>query len=423
MKYSLADGLWFQRLGAMALAILFCASPASADYPIQAGDVVEVSIGGLLDFHHKAVVQQDGTVNFPQLGTIFIGGSLASELRTKIQAALVAKTIRQRSPDGRTLPIAIEPDDIAASIVEYRPVYVMGDVAKPGQYSFNPAMTTRQAIAMAGGYDLLHMGSKNSYLLATDVQAEIDSAMVQLAGFSLRETRIKAELADVETIDEPRTTDVQIPAATFSALVRTEKELFKTHQAEYLAQRESMLRSIKQNEEVIESLTEQLKQESAGAVADAHDLEDLRGLQAKGYASKARVSETRHSASMGLNRTLQMNIQLDSAKTRKEEYQKKIAELEGQRKSKLLEDLKEGTIKQIELRSKLNSLRNKLRAVSTTNAQTIRGTAQSPKIVVVRKRVKGRERLSVDEDFELNPADVVEVTISADDASREVAGE
>src|SRR5271166_4555202 len=83
MKCSLGCSLFFQRFGAVALAILFCASPAAADYPIQAGDVVEVSIGGLVDFHQRAVVQQDGTVNFPQLGTISVDGSLASQLRTR----------------------------------------------------------------------------------------------------------------------------------------------------------------------------------------------------------------------------------------------------------------------------------------------------------------------------------------------------
>ena len=136
---------------------------------------------------------------------------------------------------------------MAASIVEYRPVYVMGDVSKPGQYAFNPAMTTRQAVAMAGGYDMLHIGSKNSFLLASDVQSEISAVMVQLAGVALREARVRAELSNLENMDVPRTPDVQVPATTLSALVRTENELFKTHRAEYMAEKESLERSIKQS--------------------------------------------------------------------------------------------------------------------------------------------------------------------------------
>ena len=412
----------FSSIAAIVL-VSFCASPASADYPIQAGEVVEVSIGGLVDFHHRAVVQQDGTVNLPQLGTISIGGSLASELNGRIRAALTGKTIRQRSGDGRPLPIAIEPDDVAASIVEYRPVYVMGDVAKPGQYAFNPAMTTRQAVAMAGGYDMLHVGSKNSFLLASEVQSDISAVMVQLAGVELRGARVRTELADLETMDVPRTADVQVPAATLTALVRTENELFKIHRAEFIEEKNSIERSIKQTVEFIEELKKRLTQESASATADAAELEDLRGLHAKGYASKRVISEIWHSAYTSLNTTLSINQQLDYAGTRKEEYQNKLARLESQRKSKLLDEQKDGAIKQIELRSKLNSLREKLRAISTTHSQTLHNTLQTPKIVAIRKGTRGRERLSVDEDFELHPADVIEVTIGADDANQEVAGE
>ena len=229
-------------------------------------------------------------------------------------------------------------------------------------------------------------------------------------------------MSNLENMGDPRAPDVQVPATTFSALVRTEQELFKTHRVEYSAEKEFLDRSIKQSIQVVEDLNKQLKQEAASAAFDERDLEDLRGLQGKGYASKGRVSETRHSASMGLNRRLQLYTQLDAARTRNEESQKQLAQLEIQRKIKLLDALKDCTIKQVELRSKLNGQRDKLKAIST-HAQSARSTYQSPKIVVIRKAHKGRERLSVDEDFELHPADVVEVTIGADDANGEVAGE
>jgi hypothetical protein len=270
---------------------------------------------------------------------------------------------------------------------------------------------------------MLHVGSKNSFLLASEVQSDISAVMAQLAGVELRGARVRAELANLEMMDVPRTADVQVPAATLTALVRTENELFKTHRAEFMEEKKSIERSIKQVVEVIEELNKRLKQENASAIADASDLEDLRGLHAKGYASKRVISETRHSAYTSLSQTLQINIQLDAAGTRKEEYQIKLARLESQRKIKLLDEQKDGAIKQIELRSKLNSLREKLRAISTTHSQPAHNSFQPPKIVAIRKGPKGRERLSVDEDFELHPADVIEVTIGADGANQEVAGE
>ena len=63
--------LYRPRLGcrpliALALAPLFYASSAWADYPVQAGDVVEVSIGGMIEVHQRSAVQLDGTVTFPR---------------------------------------------------------------------------------------------------------------------------------------------------------------------------------------------------------------------------------------------------------------------------------------------------------------------------------------------------------------------
>ena len=188
------------------------------------------------------------------------------------------------------ISFTIAPDDVAATVVEYRPVYVMGDVSKPGQYPFQAAMTARQAVAVSGGYDLLHMGNQKAWLEASDLQSEYNSVMVHLAGLALRETRVKSELANLETMDQTLPPDIQVPAATLSALVHAENELFKTRRAEFEFEKGFFERSLKQTAEVMEGLNEQFKQEGHGAVADARELEDLMSLQKKGYASNTRVT-------------------------------------------------------------------------------------------------------------------------------------
>jgi polysaccharide export outer membrane protein len=283
-------------------------------------------------------------------------------------------------------------------------------------------MTAQQAVALSGGYDLLHMGNQSASLEASDLKSEYDGVMVQLAGLALRETRVKAELAHSQTMDETLPPDIQVPGATLSALVHAEKELFDTRCAEFEFEKSFFERSLKQTEEVTAGLQEQMKQEGNGAVADESELEVLQNLQKKGYASNVRVTDSRHAVSLAAARKMQITMQLDQAQLRKEEFQKQLARLETQRKIALLTDLKDDSIKQIELRAKLRNVRDKLGAISMTRAPVARGNdAQSPKIVVVRKGQMGRERLSVDEDFELQPADVVKVTIGAYDPSREVA--
>ncbi len=57
--------------------------------------------------------------------------------------------------DGREIQHLILANEIVVTVVGYRAVYVSGHVVKPGEYPFRPGITVRQAIAIAGGYDLV----------------------------------------------------------------------------------------------------------------------------------------------------------------------------------------------------------------------------------------------------------------------------
>ncbi len=37
-------------------------------------------------------------------------------------------------------------------VIAYRPIFVLGEVSKPGQYPYQPGMTFLTAVAIAGGF-------------------------------------------------------------------------------------------------------------------------------------------------------------------------------------------------------------------------------------------------------------------------------
>jgi len=41
---------------------------------------------------------------------------------------------------------------ITVEIVTYRPIYILGEVTRPGRYPFEPGMTVLTAVAVAGGF-------------------------------------------------------------------------------------------------------------------------------------------------------------------------------------------------------------------------------------------------------------------------------
>jgi polysaccharide export outer membrane protein len=41
---------------------------------------------------------------------------------------------------------------VAVQVLAYRPIFVLGEVSKPGQYPYQPGMTMLTAVAAAGGF-------------------------------------------------------------------------------------------------------------------------------------------------------------------------------------------------------------------------------------------------------------------------------
>jgi polysaccharide export outer membrane protein len=60
---------------------------------------------------------------------------------------------------------------IAVEVVSYRPVYILGEVAKPGQYPYQPGMTMLTTVAVAGGFTYRGVQDYASVVRTTDHEA------------------------------------------------------------------------------------------------------------------------------------------------------------------------------------------------------------------------------------------------------------
>ncbi len=158
---ALSGGLNLGRVGLLTACLMCWVGAASAEYRIEVGDVVEVSVPGIAELQRRVSVRPDGSISVPLLGTCRVAGLTASEMEVKLKAAAATKVFRQRLPDGRESATSINPDEVTAIVAQYRPIYVNGDVAKPGEQPFRPLMTVRHAVALSGGYDVLRLRTEN----------------------------------------------------------------------------------------------------------------------------------------------------------------------------------------------------------------------------------------------------------------------
>src|SRR4051794_29328190 len=111
----------------------------SDSYSLGPGDQVRIITFGEETLTGEFRVNDSGNVALPLVGAVHASGLASAELERAVAAAL------RRGNLVRNPSVAVE-------IIAYRPIYVLGEVNKPGQYAYQPGMTVVTAVAVAGGF-------------------------------------------------------------------------------------------------------------------------------------------------------------------------------------------------------------------------------------------------------------------------------
>lgn len=114
------------------------ATPVDATYQLGVGDQIALTVYGETDLSRNYAINPNGTIDVPLIGTVKAQGRTIGE---------VSGEIRQRLSEGY-----LRNPSVAGTIVTYRPLYLLGEVSKPGQYAYQAGMTLEAAVALAGGY-------------------------------------------------------------------------------------------------------------------------------------------------------------------------------------------------------------------------------------------------------------------------------
>jgi polysaccharide export outer membrane protein len=115
------------------------AQPASSDYLLGPGDRIRIITFGDQQLTGEFRVNDSGDIAVPLLGNIHAVGLTPQQLEQSVTASLV------RSNLFKNPSVSIE-------VVLYRPIFVLGEVSRPGQYPYQPGMTALTAVAVAGGF-------------------------------------------------------------------------------------------------------------------------------------------------------------------------------------------------------------------------------------------------------------------------------
>jgi len=402
-----------RQICAVAVAIFwFFPGEARAEYRLNPGDVLEISVTGIPDLRQRATVDVGGAVMFPLVGRVDVGGLTLSELRDRVPSLLAAKVYRQRSDDGRENMFLIAPEEVSINIAEYRPVYVSGDVAKPGEQTFRPGLTVRQAVALAGGYDIMRFRMNNPFLEAADLRSEHDALWTEFSKEQVRIWRLEAELQGKPRLGSTELPNVPIAPQIVSRIVDVERELLNVRLADLQKEKQHLQRSMTQADSQLASLVEQKTREEEGARADAADFEKVQELFQRGSAPMTRLMDARRTVLLSSTRLLQTVVQIGQVTRDREKLSRDEQKVDDVRRADLLRDLQEANLRLATIRSRLQAVSEKLLYTGTVKSQLVRGTGGKPDVLIFRKGAD--DRIVASEDTELLPGDVVEIALRAE---------
>jgi len=107
-------------------------------YRLDAGDKLRVVVYGQEGLTNSYAIDAGGSITMPLIGAVPARGRTPAGLAAEISGKLRNGYIREPS--------------VAVEIETYRPFFILGEVAAPGQYPYVPNMSVESAVAIAGGF-------------------------------------------------------------------------------------------------------------------------------------------------------------------------------------------------------------------------------------------------------------------------------
>jgi polysaccharide export outer membrane protein len=107
-------------------------------YRLDAGDRLRIVVYGQEGLTNTYAIDAGGSITMPLIGAVRARGLTPAGLAAEITGKLRNGYIREPS--------------VAVEIEAYRPFFILGEVAAPGQYPYVPNMSVESAVAIAGGF-------------------------------------------------------------------------------------------------------------------------------------------------------------------------------------------------------------------------------------------------------------------------------
>ena len=368
----------------------------SADYRLAPGDRLTIVVYDQPQLSGQFIVDGGGGILLPLAGGVSLSGRTLAEAQQLIQ---------DRFADG----VLVQPA-VSVRITEYRPIFVTGNVRKPGSYRFMIGQSVKAAVAAAGGEgDPLEQSFKGALSDYITTEERVRQLEANHAILLMRKARLEAQRDGNENFVMPMLVGLSRRNVDFDLAYSAESDTFSRLAETYRSQVQALQNQRPRVEAELDAVNDQIaKQKERLAIVNSH-LVDLETLFAKGLLRKEVL--------------LNQQIERSLVEGQVSNLQAQVARL---RQSMGDLDIKLGDVKANYLRQTLTELQDtsqRLREVETSigparrllqvKAQGADSDVDEAEYSIRISRVRGGSMVTIDATDEtlLSPGDVVEVKL------------
>jgi len=377
-----------------AAAVVAAEADGAGGYRVAPGDRIAVTIFGQPELSGEAVIDQDGNLRLPIIGSVAANALTPSELEARIGVALARGYVRNPA--------------VSIRVTDFRPVYVLGLVRIPGSYPYRQGLSALGAIALAGGIGAPE--DRRGALVTELLQAEerVRQLEINRTAFTIRRARLVAEQKED---DKPIFPDLSgsVDPDRLAQFVEAERRAFMTERQAQRQEAEALEGQIPKLDAEITSLKLQQKLEQKQRDLNHEMVAQYESMMGSGLVRKPNYIEVKREEAR-----LDGNIERLRSEMLRAEYtigdlKFRIGELRNSYRRRAASALQEVDRSLLELSVSIPSA-YRIRAARSSQIGSIAAQEPGrPTIAVVR----GKNNLSVvfdaAGDFALQPGDIVRV--------------
>lgn len=321
----------------LTLGLTGRASAEPVRYEVTTGDTLLITVYGDAGLTGTFPVSTEGTIGYPILGNVTVTGRTVGEISDEI-SDLLKEHIANLS--------------VAVAVKEYAPVFILGDVQRPGKQEFRPGMIVLELFALGGGLkDRLATGDVTEAQLATLRQDYADMGL-QVFAQTIRRARLQAELSDGAFQPDVDFSNIRDKAGA-QGIIDSEQQMYAARLAAYTAELKSTeLQKISYVEE-IETLKKSsgLRNEELALLSE--DVDAASKLMERGLSPKTAVREKQREISATNRDALEAGSFLARAQQNLSSIEGRLQTLKDTRRNDAAQGLREVELDLLRLKRKM----------------------------------------------------------------------